>query len=58
MLVLSDLNGRSVRELNISDIHGPTQLSIPLTDLAEGIYVLRLHLNGAFSGVQKVVVMH
>lgn len=58
MLVLSDLNGRNVRELNISDIHGPTQLSIPLDGLAEGIYVLRLHLNGQFSGVQKVVVMH
>ncbi|MDX1910030.1 MAG: tyrosinase family protein [Saprospiraceae bacterium] len=58
MLVLCDLNGRNVRELNISEIHGPTQLSIPLDGLAEGIYVLRLHLNGQFSGVQKVVVMH
>ena len=56
-LTLSDLNGRIVREINLSDDHGASQISVSLEGLPEGIYLLRLLLDGQPKGIQKVVVM-
>ncbi|MFN0215699.1 MAG: tyrosinase family protein [Saprospiraceae bacterium] len=57
-LILSDLSGRVVREMDLSEVHGPSQISFSLERLPEGVYLLRLLMDGQPKGIQKVVVMH
>ncbi len=59
LLELYDLTGRPVALLsNTLQAHGPQRLMLPLPEVAEGIYFLRISLAGKMMGSGPVIVKH
>ncbi|MGZ5253967.1 MAG: T9SS type A sorting domain-containing protein [Flavitalea sp.] len=52
--VVTDLNGRQVAKLTRLCNEGTTELSIPVSNLGKGIYLLRIETD-SYSEVQKIV---
>lgn len=52
--VVTDLNGRRVANLNQLCNEGTTELTIPVTNLTKGIYLLKIETD-TYSEVQKII---
>lgn len=56
-LEIADINGRALRQFDLSNHFGDSQEVVPVDGFSPGIYLVKLSLNGFVVGVEKMVVI-
>jgi len=56
-LIVSDLNGRVYRKIDLSGTFGESQIPLSTADLSEGVYFLRLQLENQPSEAKKLIIV-
>lgn len=56
-LEITDINGRVLRQFDLSSYFGDSRLPVVADGFSPGIYLVRLNLNGVFAGIEKIALI-
>jgi hypothetical protein len=54
VIQLQDLSGRNLKEYSLKS--GANRVAIPVTDLAKGIYIVKIKINGRMNENKKLLI--